>query len=579
MELVQNLPEHITLAMLECLGPITILDKVLRDYGADAERAPADYSGDWPDHLAWGVDSAVAAVRLMLCGQFVGAAAIARNQMERWLMHRAHNAGVSQQPGESTLDFVARVWSQPDHFSEHWFEEGTGLDPAFADDDVTSAEEPGPPHDHVQLTDGTEICPAVLYGLLSEIMHGRMLVDAVRWESHGLLDGADPPGALIAAVRVTADTLSLCLRQIRLAALTLAVERGDHVTAAYLDMPVDRFSRTDRDPADENLPLNPPSDSSATSSPKVAAPPMVLLAPLQPYEGLQPSHTAAALEMSDAFEAVMSGKRPAGRLFRDDEMTTVAFAWHRGRSIKASLRALDAEREHFGDEFDSGTLSIRTMRWGVLSEASGVVGEWVTTPEHSAALAVIGSGTRSAYWMWLEDDDRAMAILRCVLEQAARSKTWRTKPVKAARLEARDQTTPRDWIEAAGWRRLTPLNTALGEFAHVKATSRWSGARTLLSHFQRDADPDVAAFTARGAALEFVVMLAAMEVAEAATTVSESIGSALVDAFTELGLVPDRATSRTVEEQFDHVWAQRMTGLGSPVFSKPRAAEGSEAQV
>jgi hypothetical protein len=499
--------------------------------------------------------------------------------MERWLMHRAHNAGISQEPGESTLDFVARVWSHPDHFSEHWFEGGTGLVPAFTEDDVTSADEPASQHEHVKLTDGTEICPAVLYGAMSELMHGRMLLDAVGWESHGLLDGADPPDEVAIAVGVIADALSLSLRQIRLAALALAFERGDLMTVALLDMPLDRFSRAEPPANDQDPALRLPPGPAAAPSPRLVAPPMVLLAPLQPSEGLESAHMAVAFEMGDSFEAVLRGRRPAGRLFRDDEMATAAFAWHRVRSIKTALRGLDAEREHFGEAFDDRTLSVRTMRWSVLSEAAAVVGGWVPIAEHRAALAVMGSGIRSAYWMWLEDDDRAMAILRCVLEQAARSRTWRTKPAKAARLEARAETTPRDWIEAAGWRRLTPLNRALGEFAHVKANSRWSGARTLLTHFQRDADPDVAAFTARGAALEFVAMLTAIEVAESASEVSEVIASVLADAFTDLDLMPDQATSRAVDEQFNYIWAQQMTDLGVSDFVGTNAADAPEAPV
>ena len=572
MDLIQSYPDAVKRAMFDCLGPITVLDKVLLAYGARPERAPSDFTGEWPDHLAWGVDSAVAAVRLMLCGQFVGAAAVARNQMERWLVHRASSLGVSQESGESTLDFVARVWSQPDIFTEHWFHDGAGLVSAFDGDDVDSVDEPGPVHEHVRLTDGTEICPAVLYGFMSELMHGRMLVDAVRWESHTLLDGDDLPDEVWVAAGSIADSLSLSLRQVRYAALTLAAERGDLATVAYLNTPLDRFSPAEPEPDDQDSGAGPSVRSAqqrAHERPTFRVPQIALLAPLQPGEALEPERAAVVFEMSDAFEEVLRGKRPAGRLFRDDELTTLAFAWHRGRSIKTAMRALDVERKHYGEAFDERTLSGRTVRWAVLSEATSLVGGWLPIEQQGAALAVVGSGIRSAYWLWLEDDDRAMAVLRTVLEQTARSRTWRTKPAKAERLESRVGTRPRDWIEAAGWRRLTPLNTALGEFAHVKATSRWSGARILLTDFQLDADPEVAAYTARGAALEFVTTLAASEVAESANAVSETIAQSLSRALEFLSLMPDLAGPAAVEEQFNHIWSLRMAGLGPSMFTQP----------
>src|SRR5665647_3936431 len=137
----------------------------------------------------------------------------------------------------------------------------------------------------------------------------------------------------------------------------------------------------------------------------------------------------------------------------------------------------------------------------LVSESSWNASPSISRSRSSAAMLVIGSGIRSTQWLWLEDDDRAMAVLRCVLEQVARSRTWRLKPEKARLLEERSETTPRDWLENAGWRRLSPLNRALGEFAHVRPSRRWNAARALLASLQLDVDEDTAIFTARGAAL------------------------------------------------------------------------------
>lgn len=43
-------------------------DLGLRKAGADPERAPVEYGGAWVEHVAWGADSIVAAVRLLLSG-------------------------------------------------------------------------------------------------------------------------------------------------------------------------------------------------------------------------------------------------------------------------------------------------------------------------------------------------------------------------------------------------------------------------------------------------------------------------------------------------------------------------------
>jgi len=562
MSNLAGIPDYIRVSMVSPLGPIPILDKALGRYGADLSRPPSAYVGSWADHLLWAVDSAVAASRLMLSGQFVGAAAIARNQMERWLMHRAYNAGLRQEAGESTLDYVARVWSAPDHFTETWFNVESDTTEVIDEGEGSLAAEPPLDHEHIELTDGTEICPAVVYGLLSELLHGRDLLEALEWESEELLIGGDPPPELGVAVGVIADAISLCLRQVRLAVGAIAQETGDLGTLDAVDLRVDRFS-----PAEFSV--EEASQAGAKSQPSgPVTPPLETLAPLAPLEGLMPGVVATIEGMAGVFAATMLGERPAGRLFRDDEFVTYAFAWHRLRSVRTATRALEAERDQFGEEFNMDSLTGRVARWAILSEATSLLGLWRRGSEFGAAMAVVGSGIRSAYWLWLEDDDRAMAVLRSVLEQVARSRAWRLKPERAAKLESRVETRPRDWIEAAGWKRLTALNRALGEFAHVKETTRWSGARELLARLQLDADPDTALFTARGAALEFVSMLAAEEVIASAEELSPVVAGVFRSLFEELNLTVDEP-AMTLEQRFNHVWAHRADDLGDNDFVGP----------
>jgi hypothetical protein len=95
-------------------------------------------------------------------------------------------------------------------------------------------------------------------------------------------------------------------------------------------------------------------------------------------------------------------------------------------------------------------------------------------------FALASSALRSASWLWLEDNERSMGCLRVLIEHTARLRTLRTKPNTAAKLNARTTTTPRDWIEACGWRRLRVLLRALGEYAHGADLGHLDGAAEVL---------------------------------------------------------------------------------------------------
>ena len=133
------------------------------------------------------------------------------------------------------------------------------------------------------------------------------------------------------------------------------------------------------------------------------------------------------------------------------------------------------------------------------------------------AAACVASGLRSSSWLWLEDDDRAMGILRVVLEATARLRMWNQRPDRAAKFEARGKLVPpNQWLEKAGWKKLIELNRALGEMVHVRVDSKWSGARSLLTALlPSDEDPSRAPFRARGFALDSVMTLAAKTALEA----------------------------------------------------------------
>jgi len=182
-----------------------------------------------------------------------------------------------------------------------------------------------------------------------------------------------------------------------------------------------------------------------------------------------------------------------------------------------------------------------------------------------AAAHTAASALRSAWWLWLEDDDRAMAAARCVLEQISRLRTWRLKPTKADRLEA-TQTPPQRWLEAAGWRRLGPLNLALGEFAHMVERSDWERGRAILTDIQVDADAGLAPFTARGNALLLIEELAAREAAARLELAAPETSRAFAKVLEEHGL--DITAQLPLERRLDDIWAVRQAARGTPSRSK-----------
>jgi hypothetical protein len=564
MDRVVLLPDFYRFKAMSGLAPVFWLDKLLRRYGATPGRHPSSYGATWADQLAWGVDSAVASTRLLLCGQITGAAAVARNQLERWTLNRAHNASTVQAAGESTVNFIARVWSTDDFFTRSWFESNADTEvPLIADEDNVTTGEPTISHQHVRSADGTEICPAALYGFLSEIMHGRMLPQALAWDADELLRTDELPPEVYVGLGAVTETLVLCLRQIRLGAAFLARERQDAGAIDLLMNRLDGFSEAK--PVSAEVPDESHMTTSQLASPpggRLVSPPIAALAPLAPGEGLSARFLRQVDGLAGDYEATLRGQRPAGRLFKDDELTMLAFASHRAHSAHVANHALEHERRFLGDSFNIDSLGGRVTRWVVLTEAAALLGLWHPQSEVRNAASLAGSGLRSAYWLWLEDDSRAMSILRCVLEQAARMRTWRRKPDKARVLEGREQTTPRDWLEAAGWKRLIVLNRALGEFAHMRVESNWTGAHELLAKLQMNVSADTAIYTARGASLDFVSDLVACEVAAAVTELSSKLGSVLAELLNNFGYETAEGTT-SVESRFNHIWRLRAEGLGT----------------
>jgi hypothetical protein len=585
MDRLRMSSDHELSFILEAMLPVTALDIALIANGSSPSRPPQAYWGSWPDRLSWGVESCVTAIRLLFCGQVLGAAVVARTQLERWTFLRAAVAKLKQDADEDTADYIARVWSTTDALYEAVLNMDSDEElPASVR--ATVHESDGQTHDHIKLSDGVEICPALMWSLLSEIMHGRELQGAVAWDSVELMDNAGWTEEYWHAVATVRDTIRLCLRQLSLTAADLAEKRGGHSWSALLLANMDSYSEPDSDrgrraieqswkaqwrrqngvgpdvevpeeavPAASTM-VDPVRSPSAIMFAGHASPPQATMIPLTPNEGLSSTAIEAINEQADLYRRVLNGEFPAGRRYRDDELATVCFVWHRSRYVSSAMQAMRAEQAQLGEDFNAQGLTNRWTTAMVVTEAASMSARWFPVEEMRHATFLMGAGLRSAWWLWLEDDDRAMSILRVVLEQCARLRTWRLKPDKARRLEERGElTTPRDWLEAAGWKRLTALNRALGEFAHAMPRSDWSGARELLAMLQEDAEPDKAIYTARGAALSLISEVVADEIVGTVQQQSADVAAAFAEVFSNVGIdLPLDAEAR-----FNHIWKHRST--------------------
>jgi len=568
---MKNIPktyDDVRYSAMSALIPIVQLDIALKALGMDPGRHPSQYVGPVVDRLAWGVDSAVSAVRLLLSGQALGAAAVVRNQLERWMSHRAASLRLVRGKGESMLDFIARVWSRPDELHDQWFDKHQDLvADLFGDLDESESiaedlsgwshamSEGGgtaPGHLHVFRSDGTDVCPAMVFGYLSEILHLRAFDGVVNWDAELLLSDGRPRQDVALAAMVIGDAVFLVLREIRLLLLAMAKRRHLRSVVELLSSGMDSFSisETQTELPYEAIPFG------SGRMRETFIPPIAALAPLVPGQGLSSASDRVLSDLSQDYEAVLRKERPAGRLYQDDELLVRSFAWHRQRNVRAAFKSLRWEQRVLGEEFDEEVLIGRSSGWVLLTEAASVLALWHPTPGVKSASSALASSLRSAYWLWLEDDDRAMAVLRSSLEYVARLRTWRRRPDKAQILDSRPRSTPRDWLTRAGWSRLHVLNRTLGEFSHADRMKNWPTARRTLSELQLNVHPDRALLTARGAAIDFVASLAVREIVQLLTGLSTRIGNAVGEIFQEFGHELDEGAPG-VEAQFVHILSVR----------------------
>jgi hypothetical protein len=255
------------------------------------------------------------------------------------------------------------------------------------------------------------------------------------------------------------------------------------------------------------------------------------------------------------------------------ERAVMALSSRRTRAVKFAMTAFDTGKDQVGPDFDPEVLEAREFSYLIIAESSALLAGWLNGAR-SDALATASCAIRAAYMLWLEDDDRAMVLARTVIEQAARLRTWRTKPEKAQSLEERaPQTSTRDWLEAAGWRRLSVLNRSLGEFSHISERPKWSGAREALSLIQSRTENAAAPplQTARGSTLNAVVFAFGSELSHLIRLYHDSLARAFESV---LPYADDESSAERIEQWLQRCWNYRSHSFGEGEFTRNSEASG-----
>ncbi|MFI6220121.1 hypothetical protein ACIBEH_06165 [Nocardia salmonicida] len=490
--------QQIALPLLSAYMPLSFIAEQL---GAHQLRPPIRSGATWPDHLAWGLDSVGAAVRLMLGMQPIGAAIIARTQLERWSANLAFNVNQSQAPGEDTVAWLNRLWSG----CGVWF-----------------------PTHNKQVGD--------LFAELSELLHARGPLMSLTW-----LDAVDigdtPSSEHVRLMETTSRALTVTLGHLRLC-LATAVEDAGAVDLAE---------------SVASIPLVTPAESWV---PHLGP----IVWPMVPRHFDDPKIQSNISEMEVYYRKV-ADSMDAGR---DPDVPRqgwplYSLGHHRFRALTLAAAGSQREREIVGEN-PGYSIEDAMVSADLAGEMAAMSAEWLRTDPArkpvADALAMCSSALRSAVWLWLEDDSRAMACLRCVIEQIARARAWRVKPNRAAKIESNPNATPRDWIEAAGWRRLSLFNRALGEFAHGATTADWEVPRQALVSIQHDADTNEHAdLTGRSHAIRASIFIVGRECAAWV----DSFGSPLGEAYRHIINLDDIEADQSIEALMNRAWEKRST--------------------
>ncbi|SPM32281.1 hypothetical protein X425_01498 [Mycobacterium rhizamassiliense] len=560
---IDNLPAALQLSMDRCLThllSIYELDTVYADRGASLAQLHLPHESPWPTHLAWSMDSAVTAIRLILVGQVAGAAIVLRQQLGRWTVLLAMAASSGRRPHEPIESFIARAWTQRAMRRLSRYTADVAVHEKLDDlgDEPRTTGFIERDHEHVQIDGDRAICPASVYHGLCELIEAKQAEAAVGWEALHNLDPERPPPDACGAADALSDALALCIIQMRLAAAAVCEALGDPDKAEEIrtmSAPEERFAHC----ASETQLL-------LRKSPVARLTPA--LVPLVRTELAESLNIDYAAKLYTDYHNVLAARSHTQRYTRQ-ELAKLAFAAHRysrfllTEAAHAQDLKLSDKHLHIAQHFD------HMSPYVVTAEFAALCARWNQPRSEIAAAAMLISSTlRSGYWLWLEEDDRAMGILRCTLHQAARLRTWHINADVARTLETVSLTTPRDWMNAAGWSKFRSLDRALFEFAHANRDSGADAAEILLEDRHNDAGSAISLRLARRTALDKVTALAASETIKfVAAQQSPAIADAMREALLRAGL---DIQMRRARRQPSRRGSPRLTAQGTVANPGPR---------
>ena len=248
---------------------------------------------------------------------------------------------------------------------------------------------------------------------------------------------------------------------------------------------------------------------------------------------LPPSHTALA-------------DRSTAQPWTPQQLAELTFAAHRFSRLLVTADAHAQDREISDERLKIHRHLTCASPYLLTAEFAALCALWnPSQPEIAAAATQISGALLSGYWLWIEEDDRTMGILRCALHHAARLRTWHLHPEAAHALQSRSCTIPSRWITMAGWSKFGSLDRALFEFAHANRESRRDAA-TILNDHRNNPDGPISERIARQLALDAVTVLAAAETLRVvAAHQSPAIADTMREALHQRGLdVPTNPARR-----------------------------------
>src|SRR5271156_27447 len=528
---IDNLDAVAQLSIDRCLKHLMAvchLDAIFIRQGHQLNQHSPPHESPWPTHLSWSFESTIAALRLMRAGQIVGAAIILRQQLGRWTLLLARADSVVRRRREPIESFIARAWTQRamDMLGLNTFD--VALDDIFDDLDdhprTTGAIDTD--HEHVQI-DGRALCPAHVYHTLCELIDAQHADQRVECEVMHDLDAKPSPTDTNAPAETILDTLTLCMIQMRLATVTTYVFRTDPDTMRGIPLV---------SPLPERRPVQHPSEIQLPLSKPVATRPPPALLPLVGREFATFGALADLWPLYTDYHAALADRYTAQR-WTPQQLAELTFAAHRFSRLLVTADARAQDRKISGQRLEIQQHLSSASPYILTAEFAAVCALWnQSRPQIAAAATQISSTLLSGYWLWIEEDDRAMGILRCTLHQAARLRTWHVHPEAAQALQSSSCTIPRRWMTMAGWSKFRSLDRALFEFAHANRESRLDAAGILNDH-RSDPESPTSQRLARQTALDTVTVLVAAETLRVvAAQQSKAIADAMREALHQRGL-------------------------------------------